>query len=63
MVQKRYDSLRENYMESLSKKDPFEQIPEKDNDDFVSIGMLWRRNIDMEKVLKSDKELICYMTI
>ena len=61
MVQKRYDSLRENYMESLSKKDPFEQIPEKDNDDFVSIGMLWRRNIDMEKVLKSDKELIYYI--
>ncbi len=61
MVQKRYDSLRENYMEALSKKDPFEQIPEKENDDFVSIGMLWRRDIDMEKVLKSDKELIYYI--
>lgn len=61
MVQKRYDSLRQNYMEALSKKDPFEQIPEKENDDFVSIGMLWRRDIDMEKVLKSDKELIYYI--
>lgn len=60
-VQRRYDSLRENYLESLSKEDPFEVVPEKNSDDFVSLGMLWQRDIDMEEVLKSDKELLYYI--
>ena len=40
MVQERYDSLRENYLEALTGEDPFENPPARDTDSFVTVGML-----------------------
>ena len=60
MVQERYDSLRENYLEVLTKRDPYEQYPEVDVDKFVTIGMLWQRNVNLDFVLQSNVEIIRY---
>ncbi len=43
MVQERYDSLRENYLESITGEDPFENPPAKDTDVFVTVGQLCQK--------------------
>ncbi len=44
LVQKRYESLRENYLMQTEARDPFVHFPEKDSSKFVSIRMICKNN-------------------
>lgn len=60
MVQERYDSLRENYLEALSGEDPFENPPALDTDKFVTVGMLQQKGgtlDDMKDISEIDEFL------
>ena len=54
MVQERYDSLRENYLEAITGEDPFENPPAKDTDVFVTVGQLRQK----EGLLQDAKDIL-----
>ena len=53
LVQERYDVLRANYLEVLTREDPYVYPPEKDADVFVRTGMLQQS----ARMLKNDTDI------